>query len=32
MYVWQYRQLKSDARMRFYLAVLDVEKETSLVC
>lgn len=30
MYVWQYRQLKSDARMRFYLAVLDIEKRDRL--
>jgi hypothetical protein len=30
MYVWQYRQLKSDARLRFYLAVLDVENRDTL--
>jgi putative sugar O-methyltransferase len=30
MYVWQYRQLKSDARLRFYLTVLDVESRDKL--
>ncbi|WP_074973872.1 putative sugar O-methyltransferase [Nitrosospira multiformis] len=30
LYVWQYRQLKSDARLRFYLAVLDVENRDKL--